>query len=57
MLGEEMRPISLARFNALAGYCRHPYTLVAAEELNWFEHGGERLLATLIRDRTDDDFA
>ena len=51
-----MHPISLARFNALAGYCRHPYTLVAAEELNWFEHGGERLLATLIRDRTDDDF-
>ncbi len=51
-----MRPISLARFNALAGYCRDPRTLWAAEELKWFEHDGERVLATLIRDRTDDDF-
>lgn len=51
-----MHPISLARFNALAGYCRDPRTLWAAEELKWFEHDGERVLATLIRDRTDDDF-
>ena len=52
-----MKPISLLRFNALAGYCRQPATLLYAEELKWFEHGGEEILATLVRDRTDDDFA
>lgn len=52
-----MRPIALVRFNALAGYCRRPPTLYYAEELAWFEHGGERVLGTIIRDRTDDDFA
>lgn len=51
-----MRSISLTRFNALAGYCRQPQTLLYAEELNWFEHDSERLLATLIRDRADRDF-
>lgn len=52
-----MKPISLVRFNALAGYCRKPGTLLLGEELKWFEHGGEQILATLVRDRTDDDFA
>ena len=52
-----MKPISLIRFNALAGYCRKPGILQIGEELKWFEHGGERVLATLVRDRTDDDFA
>ena len=52
-----MKPISLVRFNALAGYCRKPGILQIGEELKWFEHGGERVLATLVRDRTDDDFA
>lgn len=51
-----MRPIPLVRFNALAGYCRQPQSLLYAEELGWFEHGDERVLATLIRDRTDGDF-
>lgn len=51
-----MRPISLVHFNALAGYCRQPQTPLYAEELKWFEHGDERVLATLIRDRTDSDF-
>lgn len=51
-----MRPISLVRFNALAGYCRQPQTPLYAEELRWFEHGGERVLGILIRDRTDSDF-
>lgn len=51
-----VRPISLVRFNALAGYCRQPLSDLYGEELKWFEHGGERLLATLIRDRQDDDY-
>ena len=51
-----MKPILLVRFNALAGYCRKPGILQIVEELKWFEHGGERVLATLVRDRTDEDF-
>lgn len=44
------------RFDALAGYCRQPEALFAAEELGWYSHGRERLLAALIRDRTDNDY-
>ena len=51
-----MRPIYLARFNALAGYCRQPPARLLAEELAWFEHGDERILGFVIRDRADDDF-
>ncbi len=52
-----MRPISQLRFNALAGYAKHPMTAVYAEELGWFEHANERVLGLLIRDRTDGDYA
>lgn len=52
-----MRPISLARFNALAGYARDPRTILTGEELGWYEHANERVLGILIRDRTDNDFA
>lgn len=52
-----MRPISLVRFNALAGYARSPRTILYSDELGWFEHADERVLGVLIRDRTDGDFA
>ncbi len=52
-----MRPISLVRFNALAGYCRRPETVVAYEELAWFEHANERLLGMIAQDRNDGEFA
>ncbi len=52
-----MKPIQLARFNALAGYSRHPRAMLTGEELGWFEHGDERILGILIRDRTDNDYA
>lgn len=51
-----MRPIPLVRFNALAAYARQPQTLYAAEEISWFEHGNERVLGAVIRDRTDGDY-
>jgi hypothetical protein len=54
---EIMRPISRLRFNALAGYARDPRTVLIAEELDWFEHGDERVLGVLIRDRTDNDYS
>jgi hypothetical protein len=44
------------RFNALAGYCRLPQSVLSAEELGWFEAGGERVLGTLARDLGDGDF-
>ena len=51
-----MRPISRDRFNILAGYCRKPLAAQIAEELGWFEHGRERVLGVVIRDRVDNDF-
>jgi hypothetical protein len=52
-----MRPLSKIRFNALAGYARQPLALHMAQEVGWFEHGNERVLATLIRDKTDGDYS
>jgi len=52
-----MRPIPLVRYNAFSSYCRRPETYFASEELAWFEHGNERVLGTIIRDKTDNDFA
>jgi len=52
-----MQPISKLRFEALAGYARQPQTVVYSEELAWFEHGGERVLGIVIRDRTDGDYS
>ena len=52
-----MRPMSPARFNALAGYCRQPGTTLVYEEIGWFEHANERVLGMLLRDHTDNDFS
>ncbi len=51
-----MRPLSLVRFNALAGYARLPMTTLFSEERAWFEHGSERVLGAVVRDLTDNDF-
>jgi hypothetical protein len=51
-----MRPLSRVRFNALAGYARRPMAVFFAEEVAWFEHGSERVLGAVLRDRTDNDF-
>ena len=51
-----MKPISPLRFDALAGYARHPRALLDAEEIGWYEHAAERVLGLLIRDRQDADF-
>jgi hypothetical protein len=52
-----MRPISVVRFNALAGYCRRPETVITYEELAWFEHANERLLGMIAQDLNDGEFA
>ncbi|CAO3417899.1 hypothetical protein [Azospirillum doebereinerae] len=52
-----MIQISRIRFNALAGYSRHPRALAMGEEVGWYAHPDERLVAVLIRDREDGDYA
>ncbi len=52
-----MKKISPIRFDALAGYARHPAASYIAEEMGWYEHGGERVLGLLIRDKDDNDFS
>ena len=51
-----MKQISLLRFNALAGYARHPISRIMAEEIGWFEHESGSVVGTVIRDRQDGDF-
>lgn len=52
-----MNPISIVRFNALAGYTRHPQAPIFGEEMEWFEYDNECALGILMKDRTDDDYA
>ena len=51
-----MKKISPIRFDALAGYARQPGTFYMAEEIGWYEHGGERVLGLLVRDKIDNEF-
>lgn len=52
-----MKKISRLRFEALAAYCRHPQTLYDAEEVRWYEAADGQIVATIIRDRCDNDYA
>lgn len=51
-----MKPISLLRFNSLAGYVRDPHVFLISEELEWYQAGNERFLGLVILDRTDRDY-
>jgi len=51
-----MRPISLARFNALAAWCRFGPAMWIVEECAWFESDDGRLLGLVVRDCQDDNF-
>ena len=52
-----MKEISEIRFNAIAGYARHPRAALSGEEVAYFEVEDGSILGLLIRDRTDGDFA
>ena len=52
-----MKEISELRFNAIAGYARHPRAARTGEELAYYESEDGSILGLLIRDRTDGDFA
>jgi ribosomal protein L30 len=51
-----IEPLSRRRFDGLAGYARDPIVKTLFEELEWFATPGERVVGTLVRDYTDNDF-
>ncbi|WP_238318859.1 hypothetical protein [Pseudooceanicola atlanticus] len=51
-----MTQLDRRRFEALAGYTRHPAITLLTRELDWFSDPGERVLGTLVWDRIDDDY-
>ena len=52
-----IRELTLARFKALAGYSRSPIAEHVVQELAWYSDEAERVLAVVIRDVIDGDFA
>lgn len=53
---QHMRAISLARFNALAAWCRFGPAMWMLDECAWFESDDGHLLGLVVRDRQDGDF-
>lgn len=51
-----MRSISEARWNAFAGYCRHPLAAMLMREVAWFESPCGSIIATIALD-TDGKFS
>lgn len=51
-----MKATSRERFNAFCMLTRHPVAELLAEELEWYSDDDERVIATLFRDITDDDY-
>jgi hypothetical protein len=51
-----MKAISRERFNAFCMLTRHPMAEALAEELEWYADDAERVIATLFRDTTDNDY-
>lgn len=51
-----MHPITLARFNALAGYCRFGPAMALLEEGAWYESADGQLVGVIVRDRQDGDY-
>lgn len=52
----QIKPISITRFNALAGYARHPRTPLMLEELEFFEAEGGNVIGIATQDLEDQDF-
>lgn len=52
-----MRSIKNQRFNAFAAYCRTPFTLALAEEVQFYEANNTNILATIIKDRQDSEYS
>jgi hypothetical protein len=55
--GIDLKEIPELRFNAIAGYARHPRAALTGEEIAYFEAEDGSILGLIIRDREDGDFA
>ncbi len=51
-----MEKLSPLRFDALAGYARQPHTLLTADERAWYSEEREKIIGTIVQDRTDKDY-
>jgi hypothetical protein len=51
-----MEKLSPLRFDALAGYARTPFTLITADEREWFSEEQEKVLGVIVQDRADQDY-
>src|SRR5580704_16125584 len=51
-----MERLSPLRFDALAGYARQPFTLLTADERDWYSEAREKVLGVIVQDRTDKDY-
>jgi hypothetical protein len=51
-----MEKLSPLRFDALAGYACTPFTLITADEREWFSEEQEKVLGVIVQDRADKDY-
>lgn len=51
-----MEEISATRFNAIAGYARHPRARLTGEEIKYYEATDGELFGLIVRDRQDGDY-
>src|ERR1019366_8212092 len=52
-----IKPITKAKFEALAGYIRGWMSFLISHELKWYSDSAERVLGVLMLDTVDGDFA
>ncbi|MCA0013175.1 hypothetical protein LB561_23080 [Mesorhizobium sp. B292B1B] len=52
----DILPLSLPRFNALAGYARDPKIVLIIEEREWYATRDERLIGIVTFDKIDHDY-
>lgn len=55
--GDLFHDLPRPRFEALASYCRDPLAPLVATEVRWLATADERLLASVVRDVADGDYA
>jgi hypothetical protein len=51
-----MEELSRLRFDALAGYACQPHTLLVSDERAWYSEAREKVLGTVVQDRSDKDY-
>lgn len=52
----DIQPLAKQRFEALAGYARHPRMVLIIQEVEWYATRDERLIGMLTFDKIDQDY-